>query len=68
MSKTLETGRDYAAIFGLDTGNGAKMIYRGGNTWEMHNEAGESMTVEAPEATANATEYVNRPSVTMGHL
>jgi len=68
MNKALEIGTDYATMFGLDAKGGAKMIYRGGDSWEMHNERGETMTADMPEATANAIETINRPSITMGHM
>ena len=63
MNKTLEIGKNYAAIFGY--GDDCQMIYRGGSMWECRK--GDMMkTVESAAAVAKAAEYINRPAVRMG--
>jgi len=65
--KTLEIGKNYGACFGLDADKGEKMIYLGGNKWRGEN-GGKSLEIESEKTTKSALEYINRPSVTMGHL
>jgi hypothetical protein len=53
MGKELEIGKDYGAIFGLDSKNGQHMIYNGDDNWTAIN--GEvKMTDNSPETTIEA--------------
>lgn len=65
MTKSLETGKNYADVFGIPAPN--TMIYNGGISWTGTNKDGVSATMDSQQMTDGATEYVNRASVHMGH-
>lgn len=66
--KTLEIGKDYGSIFGIDSKTGKKVIYMGGNTWKAVMPGKGEMVKESEGTTKNAIEYINRPSYTMGSM
>lgn len=66
--KSLEIGKDYGSIFGIDAKTGKQMIYLGGNTWKAVMPGKGEMVKESESTTKTAIEYINRPSHTMGNL
>lgn len=63
--KTLEIGKNYGSVFGLNAEKGQKAIYLGGNLWRAE-KPGASAERESEDMTEAALEYINRPSVFMG--
>lgn len=63
--KTLEIGRNYGEIFGLDATKGNKIIYLGGTLFMAH-KGEKTMEVDSAPTVEKIKEYINRPSVSMG--
>ena len=59
MNKTLEIGKNYGSIFGLNEKQ--QMIFNGGISWTTK-EGGREMTKECQKTTDSALAYINRPS------
>ncbi len=63
--KTLEIDSNYGGVFGLNTAKGQRMIYKGGDTWTM-GEGDREKTIESPDTTKKALEYINQPAIHTG--
>lgn len=64
-TKNLVVGDNYGDCFGFDPKDGKQLIYLGGDNWRGVN--GEKTIEKTSEKmTANALEYINRPSIMMG--
>lgn len=64
--KTLEIGKDYGSIFGLDAKNKDQhLVYNGGNSWTMK-EGAREQTVENGKYNEKVIDYINRPEIHMG--
>ncbi len=63
---TLEIGKDYATIFGVE--EQGSMIFNGGISWILTKLDGSSMEMDSEEMTEDAIKYINRPTVKMGSL
>ena len=64
-SKTLEVGKDYGCVFGLESSKGMSLVYQGGNKWLARKPGAESV-IESAGTTAKALAYINQPSIHMG--
>lgn len=64
-SKQPEIGKDYGAIFGLESDKSCTLVYIGGDKWRA-TKPGATKELTSPGTTAKVIEYINRPSIHMG--
>lgn len=65
--KTLEIGKNYGEVFGLNPADGNKLIYLGGTLFEGY-KGEKTMQVNSQKTLDQVLAYINRPSVSMGSV
>ena len=67
MTRELEVGKDYGAIFGVSADKGCHLTYLGGNMWRAE-KPGTVRDIDSAASTAKALAYINQPSIQMGSV